>query len=262
MKVLVSGVGIAGLTVAGRLGALGHPVRVVERAAVTAVDHRADGGVGAAGRRHHRRRRPADRRGRHPLDRARPGLRRRGRVCLIDTVGRQVGCYGLRDGRVAAFTVHRTPHPTRPDDPRAAVRAAYATLGWIVPRVLERCPPKIYYDQVARVELPRWSRGRVVLVGDACGAVSLPAGQGASLGMGGAYVLAENVTDLVAYERRRRPVVVDRQRVARAGARWFLPATRTRLRARRVALRPARLPWVDRRIATSLVGKPTALVGD
>ncbi|MEU4803807.1 FAD-dependent monooxygenase [Actinosynnema sp. NPDC023587] len=185
-----------------------------------------------------------------------------GRFCLTDTVGRQVGCYGLRDGRVAAFTVHRTPDPTRPADPRAAVRAAYATLGWIVPRVLEHCPPEIYYDQVAQIELPRWSSGRVVLVGDACGAVSLLAGQGASLGMGGAFVLAENLTDPAAYERRWRPVVREKQRVARNGARWFLPATELRLRARRVAMRLAKLPWVDRRIAVSLIGKPTALVDD
>ncbi|CAL9480293.1 putative protein [Actinosynnema sp. ALI-1.44] len=183
-----------------------------------------------------------------------------GRFCLTDTVGRQVGCYGLRDGRVAAFTVHRTDDPTLPDDPRAAVREAYAGMGWIVPRVLSHCPPRLYYDQVAQVVLPRWHRDRVVLVGDACGAVSLLAGQGASLGMGGAFVLADHLEDLSAYERLWRPVVEDKQQVARNGARWFLPSTTTRLRARRVAMRLARLPWIDRRIAVSLVGKPTALI--
>ncbi|GAA0222347.1 FAD-dependent monooxygenase [Saccharothrix mutabilis subsp. mutabilis] len=183
-----------------------------------------------------------------------------GRFCLTDTVGRQVGCYGLRDGRVAAFTVHRTDDPTLPADPQAAVREAYAGMGWIVPRVLSHCPPQLYYDQVAQVVLPRWHKDRVVLVGDACGAVSLLAGQGASLGMGGAFVLADHLDDLSAYERRWRPVVEDKQQVARNGARWFLPSTTTRLRARRVAMRLAGLPWIDRRIAVSLVGKPTALI--
>ncbi|WP_433274105.1 FAD-dependent monooxygenase [Actinosynnema sp. CS-041913] len=185
-----------------------------------------------------------------------------GRFCLTDTVGRQIGCYGLRDGRVAAFTVHRTPDPTLPADPRAAVRAAYGTLGWIVPRVLDRCPPEIYYDQVAQIELPRWRTGRVVLVGDACGAVSLLAGQGASLGMGGAFVLAEHLDDPDAYEQRWRPIVLEKQQVARSGARWFLPATPLRLHARRWAMRLARVPWIDRRIAAGLVGKPTALVSE
>lgn len=182
-----------------------------------------------------------------------------GRFCLTDTVGRQVGFYGLRDGRVAAFTVHRTTSPDLPDDPRAAVLEAYGSLGWVVPRALARCPAEIYYDQVAQVELPRWSSGRVVLVGDACGAVSLLAGQGASLGIGGAYVLAGHVDDLAAYERAWRPVVVEKQQVARSGARWFLPASPLRLRARRLVMRLSNLPGVDRLVATGLVGKPVTL---
>lgn len=182
-----------------------------------------------------------------------------GRFCVTDTVGRQVGFYGLRDGRVAAFTVHRTSSPDLPEDPRAAVMEAYGSLGWVVPRALARCPAEIYYDQVAQVELPRWSSGRVVLVGDACGAVSLLAGQGASLGIGGAYVLADHLDDLTAYERAWRPVVVDKQQVARSGARWFLPSSPRRLWARRVAMRLSNLPGVDRVVATSLVGKPVTI---
>ncbi|WP_447001708.1 FAD-dependent oxidoreductase [Saccharothrix isguenensis] len=181
------------------------------------------------------------------------------RFCVTDTIGRQVGFYGLRDGRVAAFTVHRTASPDLPSDPRAAVLEAYGSLGWVVPRALARCPAEIYYDQVAQLELPRWVAGRVVLVGDACGAVSLLAGQGASLGIGGAYVLAENLDDLPAYERAWRPVVLDKQQVARSGARWFLPSSPLRLWARRVAMRLSDLPGVNRVVATSLVGKPAPL---
>ncbi|QFZ20030.1 FAD-dependent oxidoreductase [Saccharothrix syringae] len=183
----------------------------------------------------------------------------RGRFCVTDTVGRQVGFYGLRDGRVAAFTVHRTSSPRLPRDPRAAVLETYGSLGWVVPRALARCPAEIYYDQVAQVELPRWTSGRVALVGDACGAVSLLAGQGASLGIAGAWVLAGHLDDPAGYERAWRPVVEDRQRVARSGARWFLPASPLRLHARRLAVRLSTLPGVDRVIATSLVGKPVTL---
>ncbi|QQQ79800.1 FAD-dependent monooxygenase [Saccharothrix sp. 6-C] len=181
------------------------------------------------------------------------------RFCVTDTVSRQVGFYGLRDGRVAAFTVHRTPSPDLPADPRAEVVRAYGSLGWVVPRALARCPEEIYYDQVAQVQLPKWSSGRVVLVGDACGAVSLLAGQGASLGIGGAWVLAEHLHDPTAYEHTWRPVVEAKQQVARSGARWFLPASPWRLRARRVAMRLSGLPGVDRVVATSLVGKPVTL---
>lgn len=189
--------------------------------------------------------------------------------CLSDTAGAEMGFYGLRDGSVAVFTIHRTPDPTLPADARAAVRRAYGGLGWLVPRALAACPPsgEVYYDQVAQIDMPHWSRGRVVLVGDACAAVSLIAGQGASLGIAGAYLLAEQLeragsveAALAAYERIWRPVTLEKQRVARGSARWMLPESRTQLRVRRAALRLSGLPGVDRYLARTLSGKPVSVV--
>jgi 2-polyprenyl-6-methoxyphenol hydroxylase-like FAD-dependent oxidoreductase len=88
-----------------------------------------------------------------------------GRLYLTDTIDRQMGLYGLRDGRVATFAVHRAADPALPPDPVAAIRREYGSLGWIIQQALDRCPPaaKVYYDQVAQIELPQWSRHRVVL---------------------------------------------------------------------------------------------------
>jgi 2-polyprenyl-6-methoxyphenol hydroxylase-like FAD-dependent oxidoreductase len=192
-----------------------------------------------------------------------------GRFCMTDTVGQQMGFYGLRDGQVAVFAVHRTPEPALPADTRTALRETYDGLGWWVPEALRRCPPpaEIYYDQVAQIIMPRWHTGRVVLVGDACAAVSLIAGQGASLGIAGAYLLAEQLARarpieaaLQEYERLWRPVAAQKQNIGRAGARWFLPETALQLRTRRAALRIARLPGLDRYLATLVAGKPTALI--
>ncbi|MEU3626884.1 FAD-dependent oxidoreductase [Amycolatopsis coloradensis] len=191
------------------------------------------------------------------------------RFCLTDTIGTQMGFYGLRDGKLAAFAVHRVTDPALPDDARAALRATYGSLGWAVPKALDLCPPaeEVYYDQVAQIEMPSWSRGRVVLVGDACYAVSLLAGQGASLGIAGAFVLAEQLTRtpsteaaFAEYEKLLRPVVTEKQQVARRGARWFLPANRFLLQARRVFLGVARLPGLERPLAAAVTGKSTALV--
>lgn len=114
----------------------------------------------------------------------------------------------------------------------------------------------MYYDQVAQIEAPAWSAGRVVL-----------AGQGASLGITGGYVLAEQLAradtieaGLARYERDLRPVVTDKQRVARDGTKWFLPASTRQLRIRRAVLRLARLPVVDRYVAAALAGKSTAVI--
>ncbi|GLY76273.1 FAD-dependent monooxygenase [Actinoallomurus iriomotensis] len=192
-----------------------------------------------------------------------------GQFCLTDTVDRQMGFYGLRGERVAVFTVHRTADPSLPADPRAAIRREYGTLGWVAPRALAACPPPehVYYDQVAQIDMPAWTRDRVTLIGDAAHAVSLLAGQGASLGITGAYVLAEHLshaktieTALDGYERTLRPVVTDKQQVARNGTRWFIPATTTQLHIRRAALKLARVPVIDRYVAAALAGKSTGII--
>ena len=195
-----------------------------------------------------------------------PGLQHQigNRFSLTDTADRQMGLYGLRDGRVAAFAVHRDPVPAIPKDTRAAVRRTYASLDWLVPRALQSCPPpsELYYDLVAQVEVPHWHRGRVVLLGDACQAVSLLAGQGASLAVAGAYVLGEQLTAgvtvdeaLARYERAWRPVVEAKQDVGRRGARWFLPSSRPQLWLRRAALHLTAIPGWDKAAAQRLVGK-------
>jgi 2-polyprenyl-6-methoxyphenol hydroxylase-like FAD-dependent oxidoreductase len=196
------------------------------------------------------------------------GLRERvgSRFVLTDTLDRQMGFYGLRDGRVATFAVHRCAAPALPADARAAVMDEYRDLGWIVPQALAACPPsaEIYYDQVAQVELPGWSRGRVTLLGDACQAVSLLAGQGASLAVAGAYLLAQQLAQfdtveaaLDRYERLWKPIVEGKQRTARAMIPWFLPNSPWKLRARHVALALAQLPVLDRYLAVGLAGGPT-----
>ncbi|MEO3802071.1 FAD-dependent monooxygenase [Nonomuraea sp. B1E8] len=188
--------------------------------------------------------------------------------CLTDSVNRQMGFYALRDGRVAAFAVHRSADPTIPDDLRVAIQRAYTGLGWVTPRALEQCPPakEIYYDQVAQIELPEWSTGRVVLVGDAAYAVSLIAGQGASLGIAGAFLLADRLAHAptieratAEFERLWRPVVEDKQRNARSMARWFLPSSPTDLRIRRIMLSLTRVPFVTGYLSSILAGKDTKL---
>lgn len=195
----------------------------------------------------------------------------RGKFCLTDTIDRQFAFYGLDDDRVATFTVHRTADPTLPGDPQAALREVYGSMGWGVAQALAQCPPpdQVYYDQVAQVEVPEWSCGRVTLLGDACQAVSLLAGQGASLGIAGAYVLAEQLTaapsidtGLRRYEQLWRPIVDEKQRAARHAVRWFLPRSSWQLWLRRIALWTARVPGLDAVLTGAIAGKPTAIVRD
>ena len=165
-------------------------------------------------------------------------------VVLTDTLERQVGLYALPDGRVAVFAVEATDEPAVPADPRMALTERYGHLGWRIPELVAHATGEVYYDVVAQAVVPQWSRGRCVLAGDAAFAVSLLAGQGASLALAGARVLCEEVgggsgleAALAGYERRWRPTAEAQQRAGRRNAAFFVPPHRAGLLARRAALR-------------------------
>lgn len=64
--------------------------------------------------------------------------------------------------------------------------------GWIRPQLLEymRTAPDFYFDEMSQIKMDRWSHGRVALVGDAGYCCSPLSGQGTSVALLGAYVLA------------------------------------------------------------------------
>lgn len=198
---------------------------------------------------------------------AEPDLHRlfSGRFVLTDTVRRQAGLYSLRDGRVAVFLVYRDPDLPPGEPVPARLRRVFTGLADPVDRVLALCPDDAYDDMVGQAVVPAWHDGATVLVGDACQAVSLLAGQGASLAVAGAALLTELVgpchdaasvqVALTEYERRWRPLVEEKQAVGRRAAGTFLPETRRALLLRRVFLRAASLPGTDRLLASRLVGK-------
>jgi 2-polyprenyl-6-methoxyphenol hydroxylase-like FAD-dependent oxidoreductase len=51
-----------------------------------------------------------------------------------------------------------------------------------------------YFDDVSQIRMDRWSNGRVALVGDAACGPTLITGQGTSMAVVGAYVLAGELT--------------------------------------------------------------------
>ena len=190
------------------------------------------------------------------------------RFLIVAEPDRQVGLYPIDDGRIAAWLTHRTPDPRLPADPRAALQDNYGGLGDLVDRALThvRGVPDVYYDRVAQIEMDGWARGGVTLAGDSCQAVSLLAGQGASLAMGGAYVLADELRRgdperaAARYEQRMRPFVRDKQRSGRATARWLVPDTRWRIAARSLAFGATRMPGGTKVVGIALARAVSSVV--
>jgi 2-polyprenyl-6-methoxyphenol hydroxylase-like FAD-dependent oxidoreductase len=189
----------------------------------------------------------------------------RGRFVLTDTLDRTVGYYGLRADEVATFFVYRAgaegSEAVHPAGRR--LRHEFAGLSPTVDRLLDLCPPDPYDDVVAQVVMPTWTLGHTVLVGDACGAVSLLAGQGGSLAVAGAALLGDLLGPvgspdgigpaLAEFERRWRPVIATGQASGRRAASTFLPRNRAQLLARRWVIRSTRLPGVDRLVARQVL---------
>ncbi len=126
------------------------------------------------------------------------------------------------------------------------LREIFAGMGWITPRLLEDAPDPeaIFLDTVTQIQMPTWYKGRVALVGDACGCPTLISGQGASIAMGGAYVLAKALHEAAdyqeafhTYELLVQPYVKERQKNARDFAKSFVPQSRLGILTQQMLMR-------------------------
>lgn len=179
-----------------------------------------------------------------------------GKVAMQVELDRQLVVAPLDADRVTGFAVLR-------DADAARARAAIAGMGVLGRRAVRgiRDP---YIDDVAQTVVEPWVRGRTVLLGDACAAVSLLAGQGVSLAIAGAERLAEElafakhpsdvVAGLAAYERDWRPVIEREQARGRGAASAFAPHTRIELELQRAVLKATVLPGVAQLVARAAGG--------
>lgn len=97
----------------------------------------------------------------------------------------------------------------------------FADTGWETSRLLKAMweAPDFYFDSMSQVKMDSWSTGRVSLVGDAGYAASPLSGQGTSLALVGAYVLAgalktadgDHHAGFAAYESKLRYFVQQNQ---------------------------------------------------
>lgn len=133
-------------------------------------------------------------------------------------------------------------------DPRARrdlVEAVFADAGWEVPGMITamRDADDLFTDVVSQVRMPSWSSGRVALVGDAAYAPSFLTGQGSSLALVGAYMLARSLADrepaagFAAYEHHTREFVTMNQGRIGEGDATLFPTTAPALERRNTLLR-------------------------
>ncbi|MET9764927.1 FAD-dependent monooxygenase [Streptomyces sp. NPDC006372] len=170
---------------------------------------------------------------------------------LWNTPGRAAALYAVGDDDdVHALLNFARPHPPfdafrNPAAQRDLVATAFADAGWQVPGLLAamRDADDLFFDGVSQIRMPRWSSGRVALVGDAAYAPSFLTGQGSSLALVGAYMLAgslagrDHAAGFAAYERDTRGFVTANQEQVGEGDAALFPTTARALEQRNDMLR-------------------------
>jgi 2-polyprenyl-6-methoxyphenol hydroxylase-like FAD-dependent oxidoreductase len=140
------------------------------------------------------------------------------------------------EGELLTFFMYHSAKSKQP--PRSMrlthLQEVFAEMGWITQQLLADAPTstQVFMDTLIQIQMPTWHQGRVALVGDACGCPTLLSGQGASLAMAGAYLLAEALHEAATYqeafqryEQQMRPLVLTQQKRAHGFATFFLPGT-------------------------------------
>ncbi|MFD3485582.1 FAD-dependent monooxygenase [Streptomyces sp. NPDC058665] len=190
---------------------------------------------------------------------------------MWNTPGRAAALYAVGDHddvhAFLNFARPQSPFEAFPDPKaqRALVADVFADAGWEVPGMLAAMhdADDVFFDAVSQIRMPRWSSGRVALVGDSAYAPSFLTGQGTSLALVGAYMLAASLTDrdhatgFAAYEHDTREFVTLNQGLVGEGGATLFPTTAEALEQRNERLRGLRaIPTPKARPAHSALTLP------
>jgi 2-polyprenyl-6-methoxyphenol hydroxylase-like FAD-dependent oxidoreductase len=174
--------------------------------------------------------------------------------------GRQVYRFSMRDDKTLFLFIFRDEYlpagsPANDQERKSVLTNLFADVGWECPQILAALASvnSIYFDRASQIRLDSWTKGRTALVGDAAACVSLMAGEGSSLAMAEAYLLAgelrycggEYGAAFARYERQLMPFLRRKQQSVARSASSLAPKTAFGIRFRNLAVRlMQRLPFM------------------
>ncbi|MEW1841565.1 FAD-dependent monooxygenase [Nonomuraea angiospora] len=179
---------------------------------------------------------------------------------IYPTPGKVVNLYSTRQSAAKAQFIFPTPAvlPDRRDvaAQQRLVAETFAGAGWESATLLAAMPhsPDFYFDSASQVRLERWSSGRVALVGDAAHSPSPLSGQGTSLALVGAYVLAgelkaaggDHRVAFARYQEEMRGYVEVNLSLGESNAKQMVAGSARQIRTQTTMMRMvSHLPWKD-----------------
>jgi len=121
------------------------------------------------------------------------------------------------------------------------IRQTFTGMGWHAPKLLDalEATDDLYFNTISRAKVPHWSVGRVVLLGDAAGGVSI-GGMGTGSAIVGAYVLAgellaspdDHAAAFSRYQSRVEPYAAEGANNGESSGKFLAPASRLGLTLR------------------------------
>lgn len=174
--------------------------------------------------------------------------------------GRQIYRFSMRDDTTLFLFVFRDEYlpagtPANDSERKSVLSNVFADVGWECPQILAALAgvDEIYFDRASQIRMDRWTKGRTALVGDAAACVSLVAGEGSSLAMVEAYMLAGELSHcggdygaaFARYERQLMPFLKRKQLSVARTASSLAPTTAFGIAFRDLSVRMMRrLPFV------------------
>ena len=150
-----------------------------------------------------------------------------------------------------AFSVAKPFHSRDPEEQKKLIEEVFANSEWEMPRILAAMKesPDFYFDSMAQIHMPHWSKERITLVGDAAYSATPMSGQGTSIAIAGAYVLAGELADAQGdyqmafsrYEKLMRPFARKNQALAEMSARIMKGSSYSVWLYRLAAIMPAKV---------------------
>jgi len=144
--------------------------------------------------------------------------------------------------------------PQDPGEQKKMLTDHFKDAGWEVAKMLEtlRDSEDFYFDSMSQVYMDSLSKGRIVLLGDAGYCPSPASGQGTSLALIGAYILAGELASsqgnypvaFGSYEQQMRGFIDRNQKLAVENLKQMVPKTKAELWMRNNMMRLfLSLPW-------------------
>jgi 2-polyprenyl-6-methoxyphenol hydroxylase-like FAD-dependent oxidoreductase len=174
---------------------------------------------------------------------------------------KQAATYSINENKTATFFIFSSPEKTVYDHhdiekQKEILRNEFKNAGWKCTALLSKIDtaPDFYFDVVSQIKMDRWSNDRVTLVGDAAYCPSLLSGQGSTLAMTGAYILAGELkeangdykTAFEQYENIFKPFIESKQKIAQNFAKSLVPKSKFGIWLRNAFTNLMFLPFISR----------------